>query len=100
MPGPVGKGEAFDAFEDGAGSASICRGWFMPKIDHGVFAADDRLERGFAGGHQFIEGAADEADFFSEVGPVAFAVCVAEELDVAIGGHGVAGEGGEQRGFA
>jgi len=100
MPGAVGKGEAFDAFEDGAGGAPVGGRWGFPKIDHCVFAADDRLERGLVGGHQFVEGAADEADFFAQLGPVTFAEGLAEQLDVAVGGGFVAGECGEQCGFA
>ena len=73
MPGAVDKGEAFDAFEDGAGGAPIGGGWGFPEIYHSVFAADDRLERGLGGGHQFVEGTADESYFFAQLGPVAFA---------------------------
>ncbi len=51
LPRAVGEGEALDAFEDGAGGAAVGGGWGLPKIDHGVFAADDRLERGLGGGH-------------------------------------------------
>ena len=73
MPGPVGKREAFDAFENGAGGTTICWGWGFPEIDHSVFTADDCLERGLGGGHQFVKGTADKSYFFAQLGPVAFA---------------------------
>ena len=100
LPRAVGEGEAFDAFEDGAGCAAVGGGGGVPKIDHGVFAADDRLERGLGGSHEFVEGAADEADFFAQFGPVTFAEGLAKELNVAVGGGFVTSDGGEQCGFA
>ena len=78
MPGAVGKGETFDAFENGACGATVGGSWGFPEIDHSVFAADDRLERGLGGGHQFVEGTADEPDFFAQLGPVAFAKSLTE----------------------
>ena len=100
LPRAVGEREALDAFEDGAGGAPVGGGGGVPKINHGVFSTDDRFERGLGGGHEFVEGAADEANFFAELGPVAFAEGLTEQLDVAVGGGFVAGESGEERGFA
>ncbi len=95
LPRAIDEGEAFGAFENGAGGAAIGGGGGFPKIDHGVFAANHRLERRLGGGHKFVDGAADEADFFTELGPMTFAVGLAEQLDVAVGGGFVAGEGRE-----
>ena len=65
LPGAIGEREAFDALEDGAGGAAVGRSGGVPEIDHRVLAADNGFERGFAGGHEFVEGATDEADFFA-----------------------------------
>jgi hypothetical protein len=92
--------QAFDAFEDGAGGAYICHGWFMPKIDHGVFSADDSFHYWFVLCHKFIECRTDEADMSSELGPVIFAESVAQDMYIPAGWELIAGERGEQRGFA
>ncbi len=73
---------------------------FLPEINHGILTADDSLQGGLVVRHEFVQRAADEADFFSQLGPVTFAVGFAQQLDVARGWGGVAGEGREQGGFA
>ena len=100
LPRAVSERKAFNAFENGSGGTSVRRCGSFPKIDHGVFAADDRFECGLGRGHEFVEGAADETNFFTQFGPMTFAIGLAEELDVAIGGGFVAGDGREQGGFA
>ena len=95
MPGAVGKGEAFYAFEDGAGGAPVGGRWGFPKIDHGVFSADDSFHYWFVLCHKFIECRTDEADMSSKLGPVIFAESVTQDMYIPAGWELVAGERGE-----
>ena len=72
----------------------------MPEIDHGVFAAHNGFQHGLIFGHEFVERGADEANVFAQLGPIAVSKGVAQDLDVAPSGELVAGQGGEQCGFA
>src|SRR5690606_11193600 len=71
-----------------------------PEIELRVFSADHGVERGFTGRDRGLQRAGDETDAFAQIAPVAFAVVLAEQVDVAVGRGQVAGQRPQQRGLA
>ena len=71
-----------------------------PQVELRVFAADDGFESGFVGWNAGLEGAGHEADLEAKVAPVAGAVVLVEQFDLAGARGEVAGEGFEEGGFA
>src|SRR5207302_3299114 len=91
---------ALDLFEDARGASAVGMGDSSPKINHGVFAADDGFERRLGPGHHLAHGRTDQTDLLSQLTPIGFAVAPAQHGDFAAGRSQIARERAEQRRFA
>src|SRR5437879_5992578 len=99
-PRPPGEIIALNLFEDARGASAVGMGDSSPKINHGVFAADDGFERRLGFGHHLAHGRADQTDLLAQLAPIGFAVAPAQHGDFAAGRSQIARERAEQRRFA
>jgi hypothetical protein len=99
-PSPVGEVHGFHLAQDLRGPLRFRGRDLAPKIDLRFAAGEDDVARGLVGLNLVAEAGTDEADGAPDFAPIVRAEAGRADAHLAAGGHEVAGQRAEERGFS